>query len=136
MNRGAEILSAGEYGLTVFRDFSIQETVEVSFPQRLILSKKLWLYLIFILIKADVRVSGNAVGSGSLRELCGGGGGVAGARQPQPVALPGGEQACLGTLVWMAFHLAFALTARALDKWCRPVQVKSILTFASGVTGL
>lgn len=44
--------------------------------------------------------------------------------------------ACLSAWVWIAFHLAFALTARALDKWCRPVQVKSILTFASGVTGL
>lgn len=43
---------------------------------------------------------------------------------------------CLSSLVWIAFHLAFALTARALDKWRGPAQVKSILTFASGVTGL
>lgn len=46
------------------------------------------------------------------------------------------EQGLLSGLVWIAFHLASALTACALDKWCRPVQVKSILTFASGVTGL
>lgn len=46
------------------------------------------------------------------------------------------SRGCLSSLVWIAFHLAFALTAHALDKWCRPVQVKSILTFASGVTGL
>lgn len=90
--------------------------------------QKLGLYLIFILHVGEHRGKWPPRGAR--------GQGVAGARQPQPGALPGGEQACLGASVWMAFHLAFALTARALDKWCRPVQVKSILTFASGVTGL
>lgn len=51
-------------------------------------------------------------------------------------APPGREQGCRSGLVRMAFHLASALTAPALDKWRGPVQVKSILTFASGVTGL
>lgn len=65
----------------------------------------------------------------------GGSGGSAGALgSPQP---PAWQSAGLSEWVSMdTFHLAFALTARALDKWCRPVQVKSILTFASGVTGL
>lgn len=70
-------------------------------------------------------------------------GGVAGVRGRALTAASGtshlrlaGSRACLSSLVWIAFHLAFALTAPALDKWCRPVQVKSILTFASGVTGL
>lgn len=55
-------------------------------------------------------------------------------QQPQQPSIE--HRDCLSSLVWIAFHLAFALTAHALDKWCRPVQVKSILTFASGVTGL
>lgn len=57
-------------------------------------------------------------------------------RFPQPQAPASRAGACLSSWVWIAFHLAFALTAPALDKWCRPTQVKSILTFASGVTGL
>lgn len=54
---------------------------------------------------------------------------------PVAAAVPA-DRGCLSSLVRTAFHLASALTARALDKWRRPTQVKSILTFASGVTGL
>lgn len=123
MNHGAELLLRGE---TVFKSSFHTGNNGGFFSSKTY--QKLGLYLIFILHVGEHRGKWPPRGAR--------GQGVAGARQPQPGALPGGEQACLGASVWMAFHLAFALTARALDKWCRPVQVKSILTFASGVTGL